>query len=236
MSRSRRALGSVASSSGPASSWMRAAIALVMVLVLSGCDSTTPTPTPTAPAPSAAAAPTAASTAPSESAASSAAAEDADDDGSSTAVERPEWFGLEMTDVLTGEPFTIDDFEGKVVLLETMAVWCPTCQRQGDEVARLHELLGHTEDLVSVSLDVDMGEDEALLKKYAEKLGYDWRFAVAPLLVARALGNKYSAQYLNPPLSPMLIIDREGNVLGLPFGSVKDAESLQGVVEPLLEA
>jgi hypothetical protein len=147
---------------------------------------------------------------------------------------RPEWFDLEMTDVQTGQAFTINDFAGSVVLLETMAVWCPTCRTQGDQVARLHDLLGHPDDLVSVSLDVDMGEDDALLKDYAQKLGYDWRLAVAPLLVARALGNLYSAQYLNPPLSPMLIIDREGNVLGLPFGSVKSAESLKQVLDPLL--
>ncbi len=151
----------------------------------------------------------------------------------SAPAERPEWFDLQMTDVLTGEAFTINDFAGKVVLLETMAIWCPTCRQQGDEVVRLHELLGDPTDLVSISLDTDMGEDAAMLKEYAETLGYDWHIAVAPLLVARALGNLYSAQYLNPPLSPMLIIDRDGAVIGLPFG-LKSAESLQGVVEPLL--
>ncbi len=150
-----------------------------------------------------------------------------------TVPERPEWFGLELTDVLTGEPFTMNDFDGKVVLLETMAIWCPTCRSQGDEVRRLHELLGDPADLVSVSLDVDMGEDAEMLKQYAETLGYDWHFAVAPLLVARALGNLYSAQYLNPPVSPMLIIDRDGNVLGLPYG-LKSAESLELVLAPLL--
>ncbi len=72
-----------------------------------------------------------------------------------------------------------------------------------------------------------------MLKDYAETLGYDWHIALAPLLVARALGNLYSAEYLNPPASPMLIIDRDGNVIGLPYG-VKTAESLQGVVAPLL--
>ncbi len=149
-------------------------------------------------------------------------------------VERPEWFEIEMTDVQTGEPFTINDFAGKVVLLETMAVWCPTCRKQGDEVVKLQELLGDPDDLVSVSLDVDVNEDAELLARYAEKFGFDWHIAVAPLPVARALGNLYSAQYLNPPLAPMLIVDRDGSVLGLPFSGVKDAESLQGVVEPLL--
>ena len=138
-----------------------------------------------------------------------------------------------MTDVRTGQSFTINDFAGKVVLLETMAVWCPTCRKQEDEVLRLHELLGHPDDLVSVSLDVSMEEDLPMLKDYAQTLGYDWNIAVAPLLVARALGNLYSAEYLNPPASPMLVIDRDGQVLGLPYG-VKTAESLQGVVAPLL--
>ena len=143
----------------------------------------------------------------------------------SGSADRPEWFGLEMTDVRTGQPFTINDFAGKVVLLETMAIWCPTCRRQADEVVRLHELLGHPADLVSISLDTAMSEDAAMLKDYAEKLGYDWNIAVAPLLVARALGNLYSAEYLNPPVSPMLVIDREGNVIGLPYGRQERREA-----------
>jgi hypothetical protein len=151
----------------------------------------------------------------------------------SGSADRPEWFGMEMTDVQTGETFTINDFAGKVVLLETIGVWCPTCRRQQDEVLRLHELLGDPADLVSISLDTAMSEDAPLLKEYAETLGYDWHLALAPLLVARALGNLYSAEYLNPPASPMLIVDRDGNVIGLPYG-VKTAESLQGVVAPLL--
>ena len=146
---------------------------------------------------------------------------------------RPAWFDLEMTDVRTGETFTINDFAGKVVLLETMGVWCPTCRKQEDEVLRLHQLLGDPADLVSISLDTAMSEDAPLLKDYAEQLGYDWHLALAPLLVARALGNLYSAEYLNPPASPMLVIDRDGNVSGLPYG-LKSAESLQGVVAPLL--
>lgn len=214
-----------------------------MTIMIAGCGSTVATSTPNASVTEMAAVePTTVSTpsepdsSPVESSAAAGSSVPVDAAGTDRPPERPAWFDLEMNDVLTGEPFTIGDFAGKVVLLETMAVWCPTCQRQGNEVVRLRELLGDPDDFVSVSLDVDMGEDEALLKRYAEKLGYDWRFAVAPLHVARALGNLYSAQYLNPPLSPMLIIDREGNVLGLPFGSVKDAESLQRVLEPLLGA
>jgi cytochrome oxidase Cu insertion factor (SCO1/SenC/PrrC family) len=151
----------------------------------------------------------------------------------STVVARPDWFDMELTDVQTGETFTMNDYAGKVVLLETMAIWCPNCVVQANEVRNLHELLGNPADLISVTLDVDFNEDEASLKEYASGYGFDWHFAVAPLLVARALGNLYSAQYLNPPLDPMLIIDRDGNVHHLEYG-IKDAEMLQQAVEPFL--
>jgi cytochrome oxidase Cu insertion factor (SCO1/SenC/PrrC family) len=150
-----------------------------------------------------------------------------------TSVTTPDWFYMELTDVQTGETFTMNDYAGKVVLLETMAIWCPNCIVQANEVRNLHELLGNPDDLISVTLDVDFNEDEASLKEYASGYGFDWHFAVAPLLVARALGNLYTAQYLNPPLSPMLIIDRDGNVHHLEYG-LKEAETLQKIVEPYL--
>jgi cytochrome oxidase Cu insertion factor (SCO1/SenC/PrrC family) len=145
----------------------------------------------------------------------------------------PDWFDMELTDAQTGKTFTMNDYAGKVVLLETMAIWCPNCIVQANEVRNLHKMLGNPDDLISVTLDVDLNEDEASLKEYAAGYGFDWHFAVAPLLVARALGNLYSAQYLNPPLSPMLIIDRDGNVHQLEYG-FKDADTLQEAVEPYL--
>ena len=103
----------------------------------------------------------------------------------------------------------MNDFAGKVVLVETMAMWCPNCVGQANEVRNQHNLLGNPD-------------------------GLEWHFAVAQLEVARALGNLYSAQYLNPPLSPMLIIDRDGNVHQLEYG-LKKAEALQEVIEPYLK-
>jgi thiol-disulfide isomerase/thioredoxin len=146
----------------------------------------------------------------------------------------PDWFNIELTDVQTDKTFAMKDYAGKVVLVETMAIWCPNCVIQATQVRNLHDVLGNPEDLISVSLDVDVNEDNASLKEYASSYRFDWHFAVAPLLVARALGNLYSAEYLNPPLSPMLIIDRDGNVHQLEYG-IKDAEALQKIVEPYLK-
>ena len=146
---------------------------------------------------------------------------------------RPEWFDIELTDVQTGETFTMNDYAGKVVLVETMAMWCPNCLFQANEVRKMHKLLDNPDDVISVSLDVDVNEDGASLKDYTEEYGFEWHFAIAPLGVARALGNLYTAQYLNPPLSPMLIIDKNGEVHHLEYGH-KSAEKLLESVQPFL--
>jgi thiol-disulfide isomerase/thioredoxin len=145
----------------------------------------------------------------------------------------PDWYKIVMTDVRTGKTFTIGDFAGKVVLIETIAEWCPNCLFQQGETRKMSKQLGNPEDLILISLDVDSNEDEASLKKYTADFAFEWRFAVAPLEVERAMGNLYSAEYLNPPLEPMLLIDRQGNAHQLPYGQ-KEADKLQGIIEPYL--
>jgi thiol-disulfide isomerase/thioredoxin len=153
--------------------------------------------------------------------------------GATAPFTAPDWFKIAMTDVRTDTTFTINDFAGKVVLIETIAQWCPNCLFQQGEMRNLRQQLGNPQDLIVISLDVDVHEDEASLKKYTADFGFDWRFAVARLEVARAFGNLYSAEYLNPPLDPMLLIDRQGTVYQLPYG-LKQADTLQKSVESYL--
>jgi cytochrome oxidase Cu insertion factor (SCO1/SenC/PrrC family) len=138
----------------------------------------------------------------------------------------PSWFNVAMTDVNTGKQFRISDFTGKVVLMDTMATWCPTCQGEMSQMQLVPGLFPAGTDLVLVSLDVDPNEDETILKKYAAANKFDWYIAVAPIEVGRFLEMNYDQNYLNPPLQPMLFIDRQGGVYGLPTGP-KSAVSLQ---------
>jgi thiol-disulfide isomerase/thioredoxin len=99
----------------------------------------------------------------------------------------PSWFDVQMTDVNTGKPFKVSDFAGKVVLVETMATWCPTCQGEMSQVQQLHTDYGPGSDLVTISLDVDPNEDATILKKYATQNGFNWQIAVAPESVGHPL-------------------------------------------------
>ena len=145
----------------------------------------------------------------------------------------PSWFSAPLTEATSGATFTMQDFKGKVVLVETMAIWCSTCLSQQKEVKALHALLGERDDFASVGIDVDINENLAGLKAYVAKNGFDWTYTVAAPDVARAIGNLYGAQFLKPPSAPMFIIDRHGEVHPLPFG-VKSAADLQTALEPFL--
>lgn len=147
----------------------------------------------------------------------------------------PNWFETEFVNVNNGETFRIADLKGKVVLVETMATWCSNCLKQQNQVKALHEMLGEmNSDLVSVGIGIDINENADVLKNYVEKQGFDWYYAIATAEVANELGNLYGTQFLNPPSTPILLIDRSGEVHVLPFG-IKDAQSLKDAILPLLE-
>jgi thiol-disulfide isomerase/thioredoxin len=150
-----------------------------------------------------------------------------------TMVDSPAWFDVRMANVNTGELFSINDFAGKVVLVETMAQWCSSCKKQQTEVKSLVEQFAGTSDLVVVILDIDPNETGDALKTYVSTNGFSGFYAVAPAEVARDIGNLYGAQFLNPPSTPVLIIDRKGEVHLLPFG-IKSAEDLKEAVDPFL--
>ena len=44
------------------------------------------------------------------------------------------WMNTELKDVRIGETFKISDFRGEPVLVESFAVWCPTCTKQQNEI------------------------------------------------------------------------------------------------------
>ena len=154
-------------------------------------------------------------------------------DDMSDAMMRPDWHKTTFTNARTGETFTIADFKDKVVLVETLAMWCSNCLKQQGQVQALHDLLGDRDDFVSLGIDIDPNENAEALRAYTDKNGFDWLYTVAPTEVSREIGQLYGDQYLNPPSTPMLIIDREGEVHLLPFG-IKSAEELLEAVNQYL--
>lgn len=134
------------------------------------------------------------------------------------------WLETPLADIATGETFSLSDFAGKKVLVESFAVWCPVCTQQQEEIKKLHELLG--EEVVSVSLDTDPNEDAALVAQALQERGFTWRFAVAPRRMTEALLAEFGQTVAYAPAAPVILICENQISRFLPRG-VKDVEELQ---------
>lgn len=149
-------------------------------------------------------------------------------------MENPAWYAVSLVDSRTGQAFSINDFKGKVVLVETIAVWCTNCYHQQEQIKALHSLLANRDDLVSLSIDIDANENADVLNAYVNRTGFDWYYAVAPADITREIAALYGDQFLNPPSTPIVIIDRHGEAHPLPFG-IKSADDLMKAVQPYLD-
>lgn len=143
-------------------------------------------------------------------------------------IDRP-WATAELIDTATGEPFTIADHAGKVVIVETMAIWCSNCRVQQRDV---QEALARipADRVVYVVLDVDPNESGDSLAAYRVKNGFEGRYAIAGTEVARALATDFGDQVLNPPSTPMIYIGTAGQVTLTDFGH-KSPDELVALAE-----
>ncbi|WP_410766292.1 TlpA family protein disulfide reductase [Haloferax sp. DFSO60] len=126
------------------------------------------------------------------------------------------WFTSELTDVNSGETFTVEGLLDRPILLETFAVWCSNCLRQQKELITFHEMLG--DEVTTVALDIDPNEDAQLVREHTEKHGFDWRYAISPGSVTQSLVDEFGSSMASPPVVPMLLICPDGSVTRLKDG------------------
>jgi thiol-disulfide isomerase/thioredoxin len=128
------------------------------------------------------------------------------------------WRTAELVDVRSGEHFTLSAFKGKVVAIEPMAIWCINCAQQQEQAsATLGRLPA---GVVYVSLAVDPRETAPELARYANERGFGWRFAVSPPEVSRSLASDFGDIVLSPPSTPLIVLDRDGEVVEKHFGGL----------------
>jgi len=79
---------------------------------------------------------------------------------------------------LDGRPASLEDYRGKVVLLNIWATWCPPCVYELPSMQRLHEeLAGGNFEIVAVSIDARAGSVDAAgrpggdIRAFADSLG-----------------------------------------------------------------
>ena len=136
-----------------------------------------------------------------------------------------DWKNVELTDVRNGDKFTVNSLRGKTVVLENMAVWCTTCLSQQKQMEDAQGELG--EDVVFISLDIDPNERTGQLEDHVNRHGFDWAFTIDPnVSVGSQLAAEYGINVLNPPSTPIILIDKDGSEKLLPLGRIKSSSDI----------
>ena len=105
-----------------------------------------------------------------------------------------------------GNPITLSDLRGKVVLLDFWASWCGPCRRENPNVVKVYEKY-HDQglEILGISLDKDRGrwvqaiEKDGLPWLHVSDLGY-WSNEVAQLYMVRSIPHT-------------VLLDREGRII-----------------------
>jgi thiol-disulfide isomerase/thioredoxin len=100
---------------------------------------------------------------------------------------------------LEGNMISLEDFKGKVVMLDFWATWCAPCRATMPELERLQQ--EHPDDFVLLA--VNLGEDEDLVAPYVQSRQIQTRVL---LDTDRSVGTAYGTTSI--PIQ--FIIDKEG--------------------------
>jgi thiol-disulfide isomerase/thioredoxin len=135
-------------------------------------------------------------------------------DGRNFAVHVPP-FALPRITFEDGErrPRTLEDFRGRVVLLNVWATWCPPCRKEMQALDRLRAARGG-DDFEVVALSVDHGGVDAVKRLYADIGVQNLAIAVDP---SAESGNALGVI----GLPTTLLVDREGREAGRFVGAAE---------------
>lgn len=141
-------------------------------------------------------------------------------------VTEGDWTSTQITDIATGESFSVEQFE-KPTLVQSFAVWCPNCKKQQDEMKILLEEVG--DEIAFVSLDTDPNENEENVKEHIEENGFDWYFAISPVELTQELIDNFGVSVVNAPSEPMILVCNDQAIF-LETG-IKEADTLKSHVD-----
>lgn len=135
------------------------------------------------------------------------------------------WLTVPFINARTGETFTLGDFEGKTVFVESMATWCSNCRSQMRHLRDVIGILG-SDDYVYIGLSVETNISAADLAAYVDGQEFNWTFAVMSPEALQILTDAFGRSITNPPVTPHFVIKPDGTTDGLVAGRIHGVEDL----------
>ena len=127
----------------------------------------------------------------------------------------------------TGQPASLADYRGKVVLLNIWATWCEPCRVEMPALERLHRKLAGTDfRLVSVSIDKD---DSTVVRRFARQLGLTFE-------ILHDRSGAIQQRYQTTGVPESFVIDRDGSIVKKVIGAAEwDAPVNETLLRRLLD-
>ena len=128
-----------------------------------------------------------------------------------------------------GRPLSLEDYRGKVVLLNIWATWCPPCRQEMPALDRLQAMLGE-EGFVVLPISTDRNGVAPVERFYK-------RAEIRSLGIYLDPDNEVAAALQVPGLPTTFLIDRQGQALGVRIGPAEwDSEETQAMIRRQLQA
>ena len=125
---------------------------------------------------------------------------------------------------LDRNPTDLDDFHGKVVLINNWATWCPPCKA---EMPTLQAYYEKHQDQDFILLAVDAGDPESDVRQFVQDYGLTFQVWLDP-------ENLSLSAFRNDSLPSSYVVTRDG-VVRLAWTGPINMEVLEKYVSPLLE-
>ncbi|MFO8037136.1 MAG: TlpA disulfide reductase family protein [Anaerolineales bacterium] len=127
-------------------------------------------------------------------------------------------------DTLDGEQISFRDLQGKVVLVNNWATWCPPCKA---EMPELNAYYQDRKDQGFLVVAIEAGSPRSDVEAFVEREGIDFTVLLDP-------GSKALKSFQNASLPNSYVIDRQGSLRLTWTGAINQA-TLERYINPLLE-
>ena len=144
---------------------------------------------------------------------------------------------IEGVDLMSGEPFALQELRGHVVVVDLWATWCGPCVSELPgliEFQKAHE----EEAFTYVGISVDEPEEEDIVREFAQKKGINYPVIMGSRDVVNALVDVIGVRLTGIPTK--IVFGRDGKVafyiVGSPAGQRAVHDAYLAELATLLEA
>lgn len=132
--------------------------------------------------------------------------------------------GFSLPDILSTNTISLSRYQGKVILLNFWATWCPPCRAEIPDLIRLQQTYSNDLIIIGVALDRD---GAVLVREFSLEYGINYPVVMGTSKLVQDYGGIRA-------IPTTFLIDQDGDI-GKKIVGGRDFAGFQSVVLPYLE-